>query len=276
MLDPVYVDARRVLLDVLELLHEQREAMVLIGAQAIYLHIGAGDLAILPYTTDADFALEPHRLVDDPRLAEALERASFMPSAQQGAIGTWVTRGAHGNVPVDFLVPVALEPTGGRAARLGIHGDRTARRAKGLAGVMVDRDRKSIGALDPTDTRVHDLWVAGPGALLVAKLHKIAERIDRSSRRADKDALDVYRLLRAFPADAMAARLAQLQSEVGSAAETEATEALDFLRALFSDPGAAGCQMVGRAVDPLEDPETTALACSLLAKELLEELSEQK
>jgi len=34
--DPAYVDARRVLLDVLGHLHEQGEAMVLIGAQAIY------------------------------------------------------------------------------------------------------------------------------------------------------------------------------------------------------------------------------------------------
>ena len=36
--DPVYVLARRVLLDALQALGEQRSAVVLVGAQAIYLH----------------------------------------------------------------------------------------------------------------------------------------------------------------------------------------------------------------------------------------------
>ena len=47
--DPEYIAARRVLLDALEALGENRKALVLVGAQAIYLHVGEGDLAVAPY-----------------------------------------------------------------------------------------------------------------------------------------------------------------------------------------------------------------------------------
>jgi hypothetical protein len=44
--DPEYIAARRVLLDALEALGAHRKAVVLVGAQAIYLHVGEGDLAV--------------------------------------------------------------------------------------------------------------------------------------------------------------------------------------------------------------------------------------
>jgi hypothetical protein len=50
--DPEYVAARRVLLDALEALGPHRKAVVLVGAQAIYLHVGEGDMAVAPFTTD--------------------------------------------------------------------------------------------------------------------------------------------------------------------------------------------------------------------------------
>jgi hypothetical protein len=43
---PEYVLARRVLLDALQALGSQRDAVVLVGAQAIYLHVGEADLAV--------------------------------------------------------------------------------------------------------------------------------------------------------------------------------------------------------------------------------------
>lgn len=42
--DPEYVDARRILLDALEALGSHRKAVVLVGAQAIYLRVGEGEL----------------------------------------------------------------------------------------------------------------------------------------------------------------------------------------------------------------------------------------
>jgi hypothetical protein len=71
--DPAYVAARRPLLDALEGLGSQREAVILVGAQAIYLHTGEDDgLAVAPFTTDADLSLDPDRLRPDPRLEQAM------------------------------------------------------------------------------------------------------------------------------------------------------------------------------------------------------------
>jgi hypothetical protein len=52
-----------------------------------------------------------------------------------------------------------------------------------------------MDAFEDSDTRGFDLSVAGPAALLVSKLHKIADRAG-SPRAKDKDAYDVLRLLR--------------------------------------------------------------------------------
>ena len=43
---PLYVKAREVLLDALEALGPHRASLVLVGAQAIYLHTGEVDLAL--------------------------------------------------------------------------------------------------------------------------------------------------------------------------------------------------------------------------------------
>jgi hypothetical protein len=93
------------------------------------------------------------------------------------------------------VVPEALAGPGTRGARLGPHGKRAARRVKGLEGALVDRERRVIAALDPDDTRTAELRVAGPSALLVAKVHKIAGRAGNEDRARDKDAVDVLRLL---------------------------------------------------------------------------------
>jgi len=60
--DELYVIARRVPLDALEALGPHRDATILVGAQAIYLHTGDADLAVAEYTTDADLALDPDLL----------------------------------------------------------------------------------------------------------------------------------------------------------------------------------------------------------------------
>ena len=63
-----------------------------------------------------------------------------------------------------------------------------------------------IQALDPSDSRSVTMHVAGPGALVVAKVHKIAERSSASDRMSDKDALDMLRLLQATDTDYLAKR----------------------------------------------------------------------
>ena len=135
---------------------------------------------------------------------------------------------------------------------------------------MVDRDVREIGALDERDPRRFRVAVAGPAALLVAKLHKIHERVDAPSRASDKDALDVLRLLRVVPTDTFADALGHLREDPLSAEVTE--EAILYLRELFSSPDAPGSSMAARAASPLEPQDEIRESCALLSQDLLVEL----
>ncbi|MGQ0679956.1 MAG: hypothetical protein ACT4OM_09955 [Actinomycetota bacterium] len=254
--------ARRVLLDALEALRDQLDAIVLVGAQAIYIHTGAAEFAVAEYTTDADLALDPAELHDQPKIEQAMTDAGFVRDL--GQPGIW--RG-QGNVQVDLLVPEALGGGGRRGARLGVHGNQVARKAKGLEAALVERGQVSLSSLDDGDSRSFAIMVAGPSALLVAKLHKIFDRRESPDRVADKDALDAFRILRAIPTKTLAAGVKGLLGEERSRDVTG--EAIDFLRGLFGTPDAQGCQMAGRAVDPLESPVEIAAACASLAADLL-------
>lgn len=265
--DPGYVAARRVLLDALDALAAQRGAVVLVGAQAIYLHTGEGDLAVAPYTLDADLALVPDQLRALPDLTERLEAAGFRRTEH---IGIWAktveVQGRVGEVTVDLLVPAPLGGPGRRAARLEGHGARLARKARGLEAAVVDRTNLSVGAFEPGDPRCFEIAVAGPAALLVAKLHKLAER-GGGERVRDKDALDVLRLLRRVATERLAERLTALRADPMAGEVTGA--AIDHLRTMFGDHRAIGSQMAARAAAPLEDPETIAASCAALTRDLL-------
>ena len=218
--DPLYVRARAALLDAAEAFDEHLDAVVLESAQAIYFHTGDADLAVAEYTTDADFTVSPSELADAPLLDDLLADHGFTLREHPGA---WLS---PDGIYVDIMVPEALAGPGTRGARLVHHGKRAARRAKGLEGALVDREKRTIAALDPGDKRQIVMSVAGPGALLVAKVHKIAERVDADDRVRDKDALDVLRLLRAVDTQDLAIRLRGLRSDPLPAPVT--TEAIDL------------------------------------------------
>src|SRR5260370_4797597 len=64
--DPLCVRARAALLDAAEALAAHIEAVVLVGAPAIYLHTGAAELAVAEYTTGAPFPISPVELPGTP------------------------------------------------------------------------------------------------------------------------------------------------------------------------------------------------------------------
>jgi hypothetical protein len=133
--DELYIVARRVLLDALDALGTHRDSVTLVGEQAIYVRVGEADLAVAPYTTDGDLALDPARLAEIPPLERALTDAGFRLESPND-VGIWVTdRPAAGKsieVQVDLLVPSSASPTkGGRAARLTGHGAKVARMRAG-------------------------------------------------------------------------------------------------------------------------------------------------
>lgn len=130
----------------------------------------------------------------------------------------------------------------------------------------------SLSALDADDRREFEIRVAGPSGLLVAKLHKLADRSqEREAKRLkDKDALDVLRLLRAIPVE----RLAQGLRELGDSALAGevAREAIAHLQTLFGAATSPGTVMVVRATERLEDPRFIAASCVALADDLIRAL----
>ena len=133
------VHARSALLDALEALREHRDAIVLIGAQA-------------------------------------MSAAGFSQDMAGRQPGAWLS---PSGVPVDLMVPEALAgPPGSqrRGARIPPHSKTATRRAVGLEAAVVDHAPMEVAALAPGDDRRCTVEVAGPAALLVAKLHKLGER----------------------------------------------------------------------------------------------------
>lgn len=261
--DDLLVRSRSALLDALEALVEQREAVVVIGAQAVYLRTGGIDVALAEATKDSDVTIDPRLLRDVPLLEEAMRRAGFTPSGQPGA---WAS---PDGIPVDLMVPEQLSAGGGRrSARIAPHGKGAARKAHGLEACVVDYSEIEIAALDSADSRRMTAKVAGTAALLVAKLHKIAERISEPNRLNDKDAHDIYRILRATETEEILDALLKLLDHDLSRVVT--TEALAHLSEHFAaGPQALGSMMAGRAEEGVGDPDQVAVATAFLSEDLI-------
>ena len=268
-----YVEARRVLLDVLGALKPQLDAVVLVGAQAVYLRTEGRMAGYQPFTTDADVVLDPTLLRAIPPLGDAMRAAGFVLTDEPGIWEAHITRpGFDGDivVPVDLIVPDELAPKAGRrAARLpGEHGKTTARKSPGLAGAVVDNSPIELAALQRADRRLVSVNVAGHGALLVAKLHKLGDRLATPDRLDAKDAGDVYRLFDAVGADDMAATLGVLLDDTRSAATT--AKALAYLTELFRAAVSPGVALAVDALRTILPAPTVTAVLTAYTNELTE------
>ncbi|WDZ85583.1 hypothetical protein [Micromonospora cathayae] len=254
-LDPLYVAARRVLLDALDALGTHRSALILVGAQAVYLRAGDADLeTVAPFTTDADFGIDASRLGSDPDITGAMVRAGFRLKVKSGGNGvepgSWLATTHLGgdmvSVEVDLMVPEALAVGHGkRDARLPYHGKNATRWAPGLEATVLDNDELPIASLEPErDPRTAVIRVAGPAALLVAKAHKLGERLGVGSqhRIRPKDAGDVFRIMRSpTPPTVIGRRLNELRRDPMCGASVHA--GVRHLTDLFGAPRAPGVDL---------------------------------
>ncbi|MFI7132853.1 hypothetical protein ACIBQ1_44750 [Nonomuraea sp. NPDC050153] len=267
----ILVRSRSALLDALAALDAHRDAVIVIGAQAIYLRTAGSSVALAETTKDSDLALDPRILEDEPLLERSMSRAGFYRDPIDGQPGAWLN---PEGLPVDLMVPEGLAGAGTRntrGARIPPHDRRATRRARGLEAAVIDNTVMDVTALDPDDARAYRVRVAGPAALLVAKLHKIAERVSVPHRLNDKDAHDTYRILVDADTAELAATFRLLSREPISSEVT--TQAIEHLATLFAvGPDALGSRMAGRAEEGIGEPETVALATSSLADDLVRAL----
>ena len=263
------ISAREGLLDAVEALGPHSEAVILVGAQAIYVHIGeAGTgFAVSPFTYDADIALDPALLGSDPTIIDAMADAGFNLTDQPGLYRR------ESGVQVDLLVPAAVGGPGRRGARLDVHGNRAAMKVHGLEGALVSHAPREISSLVSGSDRSCVIEVAGPAALLVAKVHKISERVDDTLRRAtiDKDAFDIYRILLAVDTSELAAEVRLLEANAVSSKVT--SEAMTKFRELFGARSGLGTELVAQHVLGLEDYDFITASSEALSQELLEAMS---
>ncbi|HEY5815440.1 MAG TPA: hypothetical protein VIS95_03770 [Solirubrobacterales bacterium] len=166
----------------------------------------------------------------------------------------------------------AAPPGGTRGARLGPHGKRAARKALGLEAALVDNRTMQVEALDPADGRSATVRVAGPAALLVAKTHKIHDRVEsaREDRLDDKDASDVLRLMQTCPPERVAATLRVLAAHPIAGGPT--TTAIDAFEALFGVRNGAGIEMAARALRIAMPEERVRAICLAYAADLTKSL----
>ena len=272
---PEYVAARTVLLDALEALRPHEAAVVLAGAQAVYLRTGPGALPIAEFTTDGDLALDPALLEEAPPLGDLMSAAGFRLAELQGASepGIWEKEvdidGVEAPVAVDLIVPAGVAPPGGtRGARLTGHGKRAARKASGLEAALVDNDIMRIEALDPADDRHARLRVAGVAALLVAKAHKIGDRIasGRPDRLNDKDAADVVRLMQTSSPTVVTATFRSLLNNRDAGGPSGV--GLGILADLFGSRAGTGIAMASQALRGVVPEERVRAICLAYTEQL--------
>lgn len=249
--EEITIVARRVLLAALEGLEAHRDAITLVGAQAVYLRTKGGDLTTPSYTTDADLTVDPAKLADEPLLEQVMRDAGFSPGQNPGS---WLRKERFGDryedVAVHLMVADEFSGTGSR--RSGVippHGREATRRTQGLEAAVVDYDLMAVPSLEPdVDPRTVEVHVAGPAALLIAKCHKLGERfrVEEGRRMVAKDAGDVFRLMYDTETRDMTSRLATLLADQRSEGSTR--QGLLHLDELFGVPGRRGVQM---AIDTL-------------------------
>ena len=263
-----YVQARRVLLDALAALEPHLDNLILIGAQAVYLHTGESDLNVPLMTTDGDLAMNTTGLADVPEIGGAMRAAGFSPGANPGR---WL---GGGDVAIDLMVAPHQARTAkrtARAARLAPHSKETARIAKGLEPSLVDNSVFKIASFSADDSREVRLRVAGPAALLTAKAIKIGERLRQSDIQPDrlkqKDALDVFRVLRAIQTKDLVDGFRKHREVEEARAASE--EAMEILRENSTSREGRIVQLAVEAAsgDPTVAPSFVALA-ALLQKAL--------
>jgi hypothetical protein len=208
-------NSRRLLIQTIQALQPFQNALTIVGAHAV--HVWATDAwgAIdMQATRDADIAINPVFVSDEPKVLELLEGINISPALKDrpGIYGfdserdfDWAAR-----TTVDLIVPETYAGKGRRSAHIPGQ-NRATTRAVGLELALWDRHLIKLSTFDDPTILV-DTYVSGPAALLIAKSHKIHERLlaitSRPDRLRPKDSGDVALLMMVSDAKEIAQTMA--------------------------------------------------------------------
>lgn len=275
----LYIASRSVLLDALEALADQMDALILVGAQAVYLRSGSANLPVAVYTSDGDLSVDRNRLNDMPRLEQAMRDADFRlgSGSDRRQPGQWFKTvqidGEDAEIAVDLLIAGTFSgaSAGRRSANLSPHDRMAVRRVDGLELALVDNDFIRIESLEPEiDQRSIRMRVAGIAALLTAKAYKIHDRESdpRPERAADKDAGDVIRMMRTSELREVSATFVGLLNHPDTRISQTAKNGLTFLKDQFGRVRGSGIIMAERALAGALPADTIRGLAMAYAREL--------
>ena len=224
------VAARSALLDALEALKEHINAVIVVGAQAVYLHTGAAPVALAEATKDCDLALDTRELAPEPLLEDAMRAArlylDLRPTNQLPAQAA--------GIPVDLIrSPEAI----GDAETVTPRGAHSATRER--RGELLGWRRRSSTTLPSKCMHLPSTTLVYTKLTLLAQLHCLSPNCTSSGNMqddprglVDKDAHDVYRLLVAVPTDRLASKLVMLRND--DLAGSVTNQALTYFAVLFA------------------------------------------
>ncbi|HEX7661097.1 MAG TPA: hypothetical protein VF444_16630 [Pseudonocardiaceae bacterium] len=233
------VRARETLLDALDSLGAQRNAVVLVGAQAVYEHTKLYREAPLTLTNDGDLGVDPSLVTDDPNIDSAMRDAGFTPHRDRP--GIWIKHDGSEKPPsVDLLAADAVAGKGSRAARIAGQPKSAVGRAKGLELALLDNTVMRLDSLADDSDRSCEIKVGSAAALVCAKAFKLGERIDARDgggrdRVKSKDAGDVWRLM--ATCDAAHARKVIDQHQEHPMMGDEIRKGREYIAEVFSADG---------------------------------------
>ena len=235
------LSSRRLLIDTISALAAFSDAITVVGAHAV--HIWAQDVlgpVDMQATRDADVAVNPVFVAPDPKLLDIMARIGVTPAVpdRPGVYG-YADESAlplGERTTIDLIVPEAYAGAGRRAARIPGQ-QRSASRAVGLELAVWDRHRRTLAAIDDPTDRI-EAWVAGPAALLVAKAHKVHERLGQVATRPDrlrpKDSGDIALLMMVSRAENVA-EVMTTQSEEHPETAPAVSQAARWLVEMYRD-----------------------------------------
>lgn len=236
--DEGLVRARAVLLTGLIALGPQREALTVVGAQAVFEHTRGRNDIPFTLTIDGDASVAPSLVDPSFDIGQAMVAAGFV--AHPDRTGIWGLPGlGDETVGFDLLVPGAVAGHGRRGARVPGQDRRAIGRADGLELSLLDREKRAISSLDGPGCSV-EAYVAGPAALMCAKAYKIHERLAEAlvggrNRVKPKDAADVWRLMTVSEPEQVRSVFVAEESDV--ALGEAIRRGRDYLEGLFGTDG---------------------------------------
>ena len=195
--------SRRLLITTIIALGPYAEALTIAGAHAVHVWVqkkwGPIDMES---TRDGDLVIDPVFVAEDPKILDLMASIGLEPAREERPeiYGYSSERGLpwEQRTTVDLLVPEGYAGKKGRTARIAGQ-DKATTRAYGLELAVHDRVLTEISTIDAEPTISAKAYVAGPAALLIAKAHKVHERLAEVDRRPDrlrpKDSGDIALLM---------------------------------------------------------------------------------